>query len=113
MTYGQIIRQERITRGLTLKELATACGTHKGYVCMIEKGNCRPPTPRFTVKFCRHLGLDPEFMICLAYAEKAPQLIRKQFVEFVNTKFVVAPAAAREEMDNQNLRKDRPRLVIG
>lgn len=113
MNYGQIIRQERITRGLTLRELADACGTHKGYVCMIEKGKCRPPTPRFTAKFCRQLGLDLEYMTCLAYAEKAPRLIRKQFVEFVNIKFVVAPAVEREQKDFGLMRKDRSKVEIG
>ena len=112
MTYGQILKSARIRRELTLEQVAKAISSHKGYVCGIENGKVNPPSPRFTVKFCRVLGLEPEYMLCLAVAEKAPRIVRQGFIDYVHTRFVALPEVEREEKDAATIRMDRPKLVI-
>ena len=42
--YKNKIKEYRIKRGLTLKEVAEKCGISAGYLCHLEKGNRDNPS---------------------------------------------------------------------
>ena len=65
---------------MTLEQVARALRTHKGYVSSIENGKARPPSPRFIAKMARLYSVDEKELLRLAYAEKAPRLIRDEII---------------------------------
>jgi hypothetical protein len=70
----------RSARGLTLDQVARAVGSHKGYVSSIETGQMRPPSPRYISRLARLYSVDERELLRLAYAEKAPDLIRDEII---------------------------------
>jgi transcriptional regulator with XRE-family HTH domain len=65
---------------MTQDQVARAVGTNKGYVSMIESGRVQPPSPKFIAKFARLYSVDEKELLRLAYAEKAPRLIREEII---------------------------------
>lgn len=78
MTFGEMVKVARKTRDLTLQDVARACGTVKGYVSGIEGGKVSPPSWRVVRRMCRILGLPETKMQLLAWAEKAPAVVREE-----------------------------------
>jgi transcriptional regulator with XRE-family HTH domain len=66
--------------GLTLDQVARAVGSRKGYVSSIETGQMRPPSSKFISRFARLYSVDEKELLRLAYAEKAPELIRDEII---------------------------------
>jgi len=87
-TFGDLIKAQRIVRGLTLEALAKKTGTHKGYCSGIEHSHVNPPAAGMTMRLCRELGLEVEYMLLLAWAEKAPKQVRKIALDFVGSRHV-------------------------
>ena len=78
MTYGKIVQACRKARGLTLEQVAKRIESHKGYVSGIENGKVNPPAPTITCRLAGMFGLDPEDLLELAWAEKAPKRIKER-----------------------------------
>jgi len=81
-TFGEIVKEARHARGITLERMAKRIGTGKPYLRMIERGKANPPSPRFVKKIATTLGLDLLTLLALAHAQKAPMPVREKFVEF-------------------------------
>ena len=77
-TFAERMKFLRSSKGLTLEQVARAVGSHKGYVSSIETGQMRPPSPGFIARFARLYSVDERDLLRLAYAEKAPKLIRDE-----------------------------------
>ncbi len=78
--FGARLKDLRRSKGLTLEKVARAVKTHKGYVSGIENGKVRPPSPKFVTRFARFYKVDERELLRLAYAEKAPKLIRDEII---------------------------------
>lgn len=80
-TFGQVVKEARIRKGLTLMQAAQCLYTVKGYICMIENTDVNPPSPRMTARMARLYGLDSRELITLGFLCKAPKIIRKSIME--------------------------------
>ncbi len=40
--FGEVLRQTRLDKGLSQEELADACGRHRTYVSLLERGRSSP-----------------------------------------------------------------------
>lgn len=78
--FGGWVKQLRIAKGMTLEQVARALGTHRAYISTIENGRARPPSPRFIAKLARLYTVDGKELLRVAYAEKAPPLIRQEVI---------------------------------
>jgi transcriptional regulator with XRE-family HTH domain len=74
-TFGQIIKEARKSKDLTLEQVAKTCRTHKGYISGIENGVVRAPSPKIVPLLCKKLELDLERMAALAWWEKRPKSV--------------------------------------
>lgn len=71
--FGEIIRDARKAKGLSLSATAGQCNTFKGYICGIEKGHVAPPSPKLTRRICKVLSLDYERLVAIGWLEKRPE----------------------------------------
>ena len=64
--FGDLVRQLRKEKNLTLEAVARKVGTNKGYVSGIETGKTNPPSVKMIAKFAKLFGPDPRVMVRLA-----------------------------------------------
>ena len=74
------MKRLRLAKDVSVEEVAKAVGTHKGYVSGIETGQVPPPSPRFISALAQFFSVDEKELLRLAYAEKAPALIRDEII---------------------------------
>jgi len=75
-TFGSIVKERRLQKGLTLSALGVQVGSVKGYLSCIENNKVAPPTSAMVDLLCGALGLDPRKMHWLAFLAKAPAGVR-------------------------------------
>lgn len=75
-SFGEIVRAARKSRLMSLKQLADAAGTFKGYICGIEKGTLNPPSPTMIRRLSQALGLDYNELLASSAFEKLPKGLR-------------------------------------
>ena len=81
--FGDLMKRLRKERFLTLEVVAKKIGSHKGYVSGIENGKVNPPSVKITRKFAKLFGQDERLLVLMAWADKAPSIVREEFKEFV------------------------------
>jgi len=78
-TLGEIIRERRLERGLTLNTLAEAIGSTKSYLSMIENHRVgKPPSMKLLVQLEAVLGVTGGRLQRAADWERAPQTVRQE-----------------------------------
>jgi transcriptional regulator with XRE-family HTH domain len=75
--FGTQIRRLRKERGWSLNILAKKLGTQKGYLSGIENGKVNPPSVKLLKRFAKVFEQDEKAMLRMAWADKAPELIRE------------------------------------
>ncbi|MBP5091555.1 MAG: helix-turn-helix transcriptional regulator [Bacilli bacterium] len=60
MEFGELLRQTRISKGMSLRTLADRLGVSAPYLSDVEKGRRKPLTPENLVKVEAILGLSKE-----------------------------------------------------
>ncbi|HEY0393675.1 MAG TPA: helix-turn-helix transcriptional regulator [Candidatus Elarobacter sp.] len=65
-TLAKRLRRLREEQGVSIAQLADACGTSEGAIRQIEHGRVRSPALHLGLRIARHLGVDPYY---LAYGE--------------------------------------------
>jgi transcriptional regulator with XRE-family HTH domain len=75
--FGKALRSLRHERGLTVETLARQIGSHRGYISMIENNKVAPPSMKKITKLAKVLGVDAMGLALMAYAEKAPEMVRE------------------------------------
>ena len=78
--FGPLLKELRLSRSLTLERVAKAVRGRQGYMSGIENGRVRPPSPKYIARFARFFNIDEKDLVLLAYAEKAPMLIRDHVI---------------------------------
>jgi transcriptional regulator with XRE-family HTH domain len=76
--FGDLVKRLRKEKGLTLEAVARKIGSHKGYVSGIENAKVNPPSVKIIRKFARLFGQDERTLVRMAWADKAPALIRDE-----------------------------------
>jgi len=76
--FGDLVKQLRKDKGLTLEAVAKKIGSHKGYVSGIENGKVNPPSVKIIRKFAKLFARDERTLVRMAWADKAPPLIRDE-----------------------------------
>lgn len=71
--FGEVVKEARTSRVWSLSEAARRLGTFKGYVCGIERGALRPPSPRLIKKFAAVYGLSYDDLLARSAVEKLPK----------------------------------------
>ena len=74
--FCDIIKALRLEKGLTLEKAAKTLGTHKGYISGWEHGTVMPPSIKFMAKIAKLYSVSVQDLAELAWAEKAPPIIR-------------------------------------
>ncbi|HVX20669.1 MAG TPA: helix-turn-helix transcriptional regulator [Acidimicrobiales bacterium] len=62
VAFGQVLREFRMEAGLSQEALSHACGRHRTYVSLIERGR-NQPTITTLWKLAEALGVQPSVMI--------------------------------------------------
>ena len=74
--FGVIVKEAMKAKGVNGTWLAKRLGTSRSYVSGWCTLKLRPPKASTIVFVSRELGLDPETMVCIAYLEKRPKMLR-------------------------------------
>jgi transcriptional regulator with XRE-family HTH domain len=76
--FGDLVKKLRKEKGLTLDRVARKIGSQKGYVSGIENGKVNPPSVKIIRKFAHLFGQDVKKLVWMAWADKAPKMIREE-----------------------------------
>jgi len=76
--FGDLIKKLRQQRGMTLASVAREIGSNKGYVSGIETDKVNPPSAKLIRKLARLFGQEERELLWIAWADKAPVLIRRE-----------------------------------
>lgn len=76
--FGLLMRRLRKEQGWSLNTVARKVGTQKGYLSGIENGKVNPPSPKLLRKFARLFEQDESALLRMAWADKAPPMIREE-----------------------------------
>lgn len=101
--FGDLVKRLRKEKGLTLEAVARKIGSHKGYVSGIENDKVNPPSVKIIRKFARLFGQDERKLVRIAWADKAPALIRdeaQRFMALYEGEGAAAPELARVPLLN-------------
>ena len=60
--FGQVVRQMREAKGMSQEELSFACGRHRTYISLIERGK-NSPSLRTVWMLAEALGVEPEVLV--------------------------------------------------
>jgi len=82
--FGELMRRLRRERGLSLKTVARKLDTQKGYLSGIENGKVNPPSAKLVKRISQLYDQDERMLLRLAWADKAPTLIREDAVRMVS-----------------------------
>jgi len=82
--FGELMHRLRRERGLSLKTVARKLGTQKGYLSGIENGKVNPPSAKLVKRISQLFDQDERMLLRLAWADKAPTLIREDAVRMVH-----------------------------
>lgn len=74
--FGDLVKRLRKERAMTLEQVAKKIGSHKGYVSGIENDKVNPPSVKIIRKFAKVFGQDERQLVRIAWADKAPEIIR-------------------------------------
>jgi transcriptional regulator with XRE-family HTH domain len=81
--FGELMRRLRRERGYSLKTVAKKLNTQKGYLSGIENGKVNPPSAKLVKRISQLYEQDERMLLRLAWADKAPTLIREEAVRMV------------------------------
>lgn len=79
--FQDVIRALRLEKDITIEKAAKALSTHKGYVSGWEHGTVMPPSIKFITRIAKFYGVSVLDLAELAWAEKAPQVVRPRVFE--------------------------------
>jgi transcriptional regulator with XRE-family HTH domain len=82
--FGELMRRLRRERGYSLKTVARKLDTQKGYLSGIENGKVNPPSAKLVKRISQLYEQDERMLLRLAWADKAPSLIREDAVRMVS-----------------------------
>jgi transcriptional regulator with XRE-family HTH domain len=79
-TFGQVLREARLAKGITLRKFAEMVGISPTYLSQVEQDNVDPPTAERVHKMANLLGASADEWTALAgrVPEDLPAIIQKQ-----------------------------------
>jgi transcriptional regulator with XRE-family HTH domain len=83
-TFGELLRRLRREQAYSLRTVAKKLGTQKGYLSGIENGKVNPPSAKLVKRIAQLYRQDERTLLRLAWADKAPSLIREDAVRMVS-----------------------------
>lgn len=89
-TFGEILRAQIVQKKLTLKVVAQAVKTHKGYISGICSGTLNPPSPKMIQRLCKALDLDLNEMLARSAFEKLPEGLIYTYLQDILAEAVLA-----------------------
>lgn len=81
--FGDLLRRLRREHGYSLRAVAKKLGTQKGYLSGIENAKVNPPSAKLVKRIAQIYRQDERMLLRLAWADKAPSLIREEAVRRV------------------------------
>ena len=64
--FGPTVKQLRLEKGLSQKDLAKAVGIDFGYLSNIERSKVKPPSGDVVLRIAKELGVDKDELLVLA-----------------------------------------------
>ena len=83
-SFGELLRRLRREQAYSLRTVAKKLGTQKGYLSGIENGKVNPPSAKLVKRIAELYRQDERMLLRLAWADKAPSLIREDAVRMVH-----------------------------
>jgi transcriptional regulator with XRE-family HTH domain len=81
--FGDLVKRLRKEKAMTLEQVARKIGSHKGYVSGIENDKVNPPSVKIIRKFARLFSQEEKALVRIAWADKAPAVIREEAQRFM------------------------------
>lgn len=75
--FGRWLRKKRKKAKWSLEDVARRVGSQKGYISMIERGWCNPPSAKMVRKIASLFREDVQDLLLRAWIDKAPKEIRE------------------------------------
>ena len=63
LTFGEIIRQKRLSKNMTLRELARQTELSAAFISKMEVGDFRPPKAENIIKIAKILNINEDFLL--------------------------------------------------
>ncbi len=82
--FGDLLRRLRREQGYSLRTVAKKLGTQKGYLSGIENAKVNPPSAKLVKRIAQLYRQDERMLLRLAWADKAPSLIRDDTIRMVS-----------------------------
>ncbi|HZF00212.1 MAG TPA: helix-turn-helix transcriptional regulator [Planctomycetota bacterium] len=82
--FGELLRRLRREQGYSLRTVAKKLDTQKGYLSGIENGKVNPPSAKLVKRIAQLYRQDEKSLLRMAWADKAPSLIRDEAVRMVS-----------------------------
>lgn len=79
-SFGKFLRDLRVSKELSLTELARKAGVEKGYLSGVENEKVNPPSARVVRMLAKVLKHDTKDLLLRACIEKAPKEIQQDLV---------------------------------
>ena len=86
--FSQILRQALKDKDMRGIWLADRLGITRSYISGLSRGKLRPPKAEMIIRISRLLGLDPEVMLCVAWLEKRPKMLRIRTIHGIVSKIL-------------------------
>ncbi len=83
-SFGEILRDRRQHRDLTLAEVGIRVGCQTSYLSMVERGKRPPPTLPVLRQLEATLGFNIGDLVEAAHWQAAPAIVRQRFLERMN-----------------------------
>lgn len=111
-TFGQVLREARLAKGITLRKFAKMVGISPTYLSQVEQDNVDPPTAERVKTMAELLGANSDEWIALAgrVPEDLPQIIQKAptaMPELLREASGLTPQQLAEVVENIRKMKER------
>jgi HTH-type transcriptional regulator, competence development regulator len=111
MSFGTLIRQERLARGLTLRDMAKTLGVTQGYLSQVEREKWPPPSEDKVKDIAALFGWDPDELLAVAgrVASDLIEIIKRNPIQIAAFLRAVRPEdVARLTQEAKKASKLRP-----
>jgi len=75
ISFGELIRQERLKKGVTLRKFAQSVDLSSTFISRMERDDTYPPSEEKILNIAAALGLDPDYLILMA--RKVPEEVQE------------------------------------
>lgn len=87
-SFAQIVRQALKDKSILGSYLADRLKITRSYVSRFLLGSAKPPKADIIIRMSRLLDLDPQTMLCVAWLEKRPKMLKIRTIHKLTSEII-------------------------